>query len=372
MLKQVEKSDRVRSLIAKSYGDENLKIDDLAVFEAVAINTLPLRRKGGLFERAVVGEDVLLEMQAYLAAGNSLPLQLMHRSGLPTGKVVAGEMRRDAAGNPSLNILFYLPKQESEIVRKIDAGIISEVSIGIEAKRILCSACGWDYLGADANIEHVFERTCAHGHTIGADGVHARLHGLDRWMEVSLVDTGAAQGAKILPRPAQTFSSDEKHGFDRTALRLFASADQVDPAESTKPGAPKPMDELITLKASVIVAERDRDSAKAEADALRTKLAELEAKLVEMEAKLAEASKTDAEALKAELGSAVAFIDELAQAAKPGVELPATLSEKLSVVKEARAKLALSLPVGGASRGAPNDTETATKANFSAFKRATR
>lgn len=355
MVKQIAKTDRVRSLVARAYGDDTFDFDSLAVFEAVAVNTRPLLRKSGLFAKAVIGEDVITQMKAHLDAGNSVPLQTMHRDGIPKGRVFAGEARRAQDGSLALHALFYLPMGagESELIRKLDAGVISEVSIGMESKHILCSACNFDYMGAEATIENVFECRCANGHQLGQNGVHARLHGLDRWLELSLVDRGAADGATILPRAKQTFKLDEAAGFDRTALRLFASADVPDQPNTEQRNTQK-MDELVQLKVDLKLAQRELELAKKETEVVRAELVSVQAKLADAEKKVGELTIPDLDKTRAELVEATKVLDELAQAALMATgqepKLPATLGEKTELVRAARAKLALTIPAGGASR----------------------
>lgn len=376
MFKQVEKSERIRGLVAKAYGDGEVRLDDLAIFEAVAVNTRPLKRSHGLFARAVLTEDTLHEMRAWLEAGNHVPLQTMHRDGIPKGKVFAGETRRNSDGTLALHTLFYLPMSagESEMIRKINAGVIAEVSIGVENREIRCSACGFDYLGSDATIEHVFSCTCSNGHTIGQAGVHARLHGLQKWMELSLVDRGAAQGATILPRPQQTFQMDEKRGFDRTALRLFASADE--PNKETPPN----MDELVKAKVDLGLAVAAKDALTAQLSEATTKLEAAKAETVSVQTKLTaalaeveELKKGDAVKLKAELDAAQALIDEMTKtvlvATGKQPTLPATLAEKIETIKAGRTQLALAIPAGGASHKPGGDDNAHTKGALAAFRR---
>ena len=376
MFKQVEKTERVKGLVAKAYGDPNVRLDDIAIFEAVAFNTRPLKRTSGLFARAVSTEETLHEMKAWLDAGNHVPLQAMHRDGLPKGKVFAGETRRASDGHLTLHTLFYLPVSagETETIKKINAGVISEVSIGVENREIRCSACGFDYLGAEATIENVFSCTCPNGHTIGSNGTHARLHGLAKWMETSLVDRGAADGAIILPKPQQTFQVDAQRGFDRTALRLFASADEpniketiVDPKEliETKVNLGLAEGRLKDIQTKLDAAEKLARDSQAETVSVKTKLTEAEAEIAKLKA-------SDGEKAKAELAEATKLIDEFATAALSAQgkqpTLPATLAEKLTLVREARTQLSLRIPAGGASDPAGGGETKTQPAAHAAFK----
>jgi hypothetical protein len=372
MLKQVPKTDRVKSLVAAAYGDDNVDMEAIAVFEAVAINSLPLRRKGGLFEAARVQRDTMLAMKALLDEGRHIPLQLMHEGGIPVGKVIAADLNETASG-PELRTMFYLPTSESELITKLDAGVIGEVSIGILAKSVTCSKCGFNFFSDSATFEHIYERTCDKGHTVGKDGTHVQLNGLDKWMELSLVDQGAAAGAVILPRPRQSLSASAERlaasGFDPGTLALFACAEHAPDA----PEKPKNMEEVIQLKAELIVAGKEKEALQAAVDEQKGKLEAATAEVVELKAKLAEAEKSDAAKLKASLDVAAEFIQEAATAAlaplgKAEADLPAELSDRIKLVKEARSKLALTIPVGGASEASNTPKDKTTPANYAAFR----
>lgn len=366
MLKEVAPTEKIKSLVAKAYGDENLRFENIAVFEAVAANSQPLRRKYGIFAGARIMPDVMAGMVDWLAGGRSVPLQLMHMPGMPVGKVVGAELRQ----NNSLNALFYLSREtQADLIADINAGVISEISIGVTTQRILCSECGWDYLGADASFDNVYEGVCANGHKLGVDGVHTNLYGLADWMEVSLVDRGAVAGANILARPQQTFKFDERTGFDRTALRLFASA-SVDAPPKPEEGKEQMelQQQLIDTKVALGLAELARDANKTALEAAQASLAEAHAEIVSLKA----TQTPELSALEAELAIARPFVEELASSVfaatgKDATALPATLSERVTAIREARTTLSLIIPVGGAGKPAVNDADKQTAQNFSAF-----
>ena len=381
MFKQVEKTPTIRDWIASAYGDKDVDTDGLAVFEAVAANTRPLRRLHGLHAGAMLQPDVLHGMTKALKQGETIPLHSMHQTdNTPVGRVFAAETRPDIDGGMALHTMFYMdPKHDPVLVDKLNKGILNEVSVGVSVKEVRCSACGWDYMGTDSTIDNLVDGECPDGHVIGKDGVHVKLHGLASWHELSLVDRGAAKGALILPksRHSMTRSPDFERlaasGFEPSLLSLRAICDVSAPTPTpSTPKAPgkSSMDELVNLKAEHIVAKRDLE-------AMTTELGALRAKFTETEAKLADASKGDVVALRAQLAEVEKFVADYAAAAlaalgKPSSELPAGLSERMKLVEAARAQLALSIVPGGVSQPAGRSDPKASAAStpdFSAFKR---
>ncbi|HQT78090.1 MAG TPA: hypothetical protein PLD10_13630 [Rhodopila sp.] len=373
MVKQVPKSDRINALIAKAYGDPAVDTSEMAVFEAIVANTKPLRRTTGLHAKAVLGTDVLAELTQIVNSGEHVPLQAMHQGGLPKGKVFYAEMRQGEDGTPQTHMLFYLPKTNSDITAKIDAGVIGEVSVGFMPKKLLCSSCGFDYMSDEATFENLWDCTCANGHAIGKDGVHARVHGVEKLSELSLVDRGAVNGAVILPRPKQTPDSPltarfSERGMDVRAFYIAASAENppTNPETNTM--------ELAEVKADLIVATRDLTAAKETISSKDAEIAELKAKLATSEGIVATLKELDGTKAKADLDVALSLLDEIGRATyaamgKPDTKLPETISERVASIKLARAELALAIPEGGrAHAAAQTNTKSAQAPSFSAFK----
>ena len=366
MVKQVPKSDRVRAILAKVVGDEEVNADDYAVFEAIFANTLPLRRQGGIYESARIGVDTLAAAAERINAGETIPLALMHRSGLPSGRVMSAKLRPAVDGSTELVGMFFLPKSEIELVAKLDTGTINEVSVNFMPSQLLCSECGFDYMSDEATFDNLWGGVCANGHKIGKNGTHVRIHGLKSWNELSLVDRGAVNGAKILPRSEQTDPARlAARGFDNRILALCASAsDALPPPENTEMAS-----EAVETAAKLIVAERDLVAA-------TTKITDLEAKLAAAEAKATEVAASDVVQLKLDRDAAVGLVDEIGKATLAALgrgteNLPEVISDRVKLVKDLRANLTMVIPSGGAARPASDaDTDTNVKANFSAFKRA--
>lgn len=209
--------------------------EDIVVFEASAANTRPLNKMGSIFNQGRITEDTLRQMAAALNAGDeSVPLHTMHMQGgeLPIGKVFQAEVISTGDGEAELRAMFYIPASETPLVEKINLGIIDEVSIGLKSKQLLCSKCGFDYFSADAGFENLYSMTCESGHTVGSDGTHVKLSGLDKWMELSLVSRGAASKPKILGRTKQimgkeTYDRIAADGLPPEAVVLFTASDDL-------------------------------------------------------------------------------------------------------------------------------------------------
>jgi hypothetical protein len=363
MVKQVSPSPQVKAKLAASYGDDSLDMAKLAVFEAVTLNTKPLLRKGGIFEGAMIQASVFPEMLAQLDTKH-VPLIVMHGASmdpLPIGKAFASQIVFDETGAPMLNTMFYLPKTETDLVSRIDSGVVAEVSAGMKFNSLLCSACNWNYASAQATFDILIERTCTNGHVIGQNGVHLKCSNLADWIELSLVDRGAVDGAKILPRKAQQMGQLDAAklaitGFDDRILNLFASVS--DTQVPTNPGEPDMVDHterLMTLSAEMATMKIGHESATAQVATLTANLAASTERVTTLEAELAEARTGEIVSLKAELKLAGDLIAEYATAAlfstgKKATDLPETISDRVALIGAARAQLALAIPTGGVSQ----------------------
>lgn len=225
MAKQINKTPEIIAQMQKIAGD-GVDVSNLPVFEAIAANGLPIRKRGSIYDRAVMQESTLVDLAAAINAGG-LPLHTLHNQNgeLPVGKVFEGKVVRNGQGQPELHVLFSVAP-DSGLVASLDNGTIDEVSLGFLSAHALCSECGWDFFGDDATFLNFLDRTCANDHTIGVDGVHLNLSGLDRAYEMSLVSTGAVQNAKILS-PSQAKLGGEvgqrlaANGLDLNATVLF-------------------------------------------------------------------------------------------------------------------------------------------------------
>lgn len=375
MGKRVQVTDTVASRIRKTAGND-VNLDNLVVYEALPLNTLPIRQKGSIFDGALVSETTITEMAAMLQRGEGVPIQVMHDTRvLPVGKAFWAEIARDTRNRPQLKVQFYVPTTETDLLNKIDNATVDEVSVGFQAKTITCSKCGFDYLGPDADLMHVFSMTCENGHTIGKDGVHTNVDGLSAWHEMSLVGKGAANGAKILSQSATQGAALAASGAAGKALLLQLTASK----ETTMP-EPVTVNlseltgfatQLATAQAELATARKDLEAKGGEVASLTAKIESLNTQITELAAKLAEAEKV--EPVKIDTDPTLSFLTD--QFTKLHVALgqkdataPKSAAELIAGINDAQAKLSSLIPVGGVSNGAVSDAAKAGGFTNAAFK----
>ena len=225
MSKRVDITPQIEQWIKLSIGDPEADVSKFVVFESRSLSTEAIKQRG-FHNGARLNASVLNEMASYLnTAGNSIPLQIMHdTSVLPVGRVFRGSVSEMDNGETELRTMFYLPADKEQLIKDIEASVIDEVSVNVLTEHAFCSECSFDFFGEDAFMNRV-TLTCGEGHEIGTDGVHVRLTGFSSWAELSLVNRGAAKGAKILPRSRQSMSED-------TMKKLAASGTSNVPVEA--------------------------------------------------------------------------------------------------------------------------------------------
>jgi outer membrane murein-binding lipoprotein Lpp len=383
--KQVQKTPEILSQMTKVLGD-GVDVQNLPVWEAVAANSLPLRKKGSIFEKAVIQQSTMTALSDAMNAGGA-PMQVMHDGGqLPVGKAFMAQMAGGDAA-PELRVLFYVDPTKSDFIAQLDNSTIDEVSLGFMAAHLLCSECGWDYMGDDATSANLWDRVCANDHAIGQDGVHLNLSGLDRLYELSLVSTGAVQGSKIVPRSKQTNMSDmgrrlAASGVDLNAI-IFDTKLKLSSDPRALAASSQEKQVMADVNMELITQLTDAKSAGAVKDVKITELSgqvtALTAQVTELTAKVAAFPKDAAEvqvkldASVKQTEAALTFLRDqatkIANATGGDVSKIAEMSvEDLSKsIVEAQAKLASLIPVGGVT---PTTTKTDADAKPSraAFK----
>lgn len=344
-----------------------------AVFEAIALNTLPLPGKDRtIFERAQITPLTLSQMADSINGGNHLPLIANHdMDTVPFGRVFHAQIKMGEKGEVELRTLFYVDNTEPEIAAKIDAGSLDEVSVKFLASQILCSECDFDYRGEEATWRNFDDLTCSNGHTIGQNGVHVRMVGLQTFTELSLVTRGAANNAKIVGRSASKLTALQAlaaRGFEVDQLFLAASRGEeyVDlTVLLTQLDAKTTACATAEVKLTAVTAERDTAVAE---------LATSKARVTELEAAAA-TSGTDIAAQTAELAEAKTVLTDLftrlATAAGAEGAAPETIAELKAGIEQHQSKLTAMIPVGGAAADTrkPNDAGSKFNADtVAAFK----
>lgn len=352
--KQLDVSDELLAQ-AQYVADTDLKADDIVVFEATVMSTMPITKPGSLFHGAKASRSLFSAMaESVNTKAQSVPLHTLHQQSfeLPIGRVFHANVEDRADGQSELRARFYLAKSEAQMIEKINLGILDETSVGVTSEQMLCSKCGFDYRGEDAGFENFFDQTCNNGHTIGEDGTHLVLQGLDRWMELSLVSRGASHKAKIHGRARSLMPKEQQDrlaasGENPEAVTLFTSATAT-PGKET-PMSTKP-DDTPPANPNEPAAKPAEFDAKAAHDELKTSIDALVTKLSEEPAAPAEPAVTP---------------DPEIETLKASVEALTTKIEDLTKSADLRA----GLPAGGvATDSAAGSTPTTPKREYSAFK----
>ncbi len=382
MPKQLQMTQKISDAISRST-DGSVDPSTVAVFECAAFNTLPITKKGTLFQGATATEQTLLQMATYLNTGtNFVPLHTLHDQGenLPVGRVFSGQVVPDANGMAELRTLFYLPLTETDLIQKLDTGVIDEVSVGLKTQHMNCSECGWDYLGADSTFENLWGQHCINDHQIGEAGVHLILSGMDRFMELSLVSLGAAKNAKIMSRTKSLMGEANYNlqlassGIAPEATILFST---ITKPKELSMDLTQLVAELTNAKAANQVNEVNLAAQKTQVDTLTAANADLltqnttlkaqadVSKVPALEAQLAEAQTS----LTAAIGFVRKEADRISVAANLALPVAeATLEVLTAAIETGRAKLQETIPVGGrslnASAGTGNAGATTSNSSF--------
>lgn len=357
--KRIPLTDKMKEEITRINAGHAIDFDKIAAYETRTVNTKTLRKRGGLYEGSRIDKSVLEGMVAFLnSSDEGVPLHLMHDTCmLNVGKAFRARLDQRRDGDWEVTTQFYVPVEEASLVARLDTGAVDQVSVGLLSKQIKCSHCDYDY--RTAGIRELMDLTCKNDHTIGKEGVHVISQGgLERWFELSLVDTGAATDARITSAAESKFVDDENiyrlaannQNQHETTPALIANLNEIFNDEELNDMDETKVKELI---AAALSAQADDVQAKIDAAveaAVAPKdaeIAQLTAKIAELEPKIAtgdEAAKlaeTEGKltAAEAELTKATDFIKEEAKKAQvaAGNSTPAevaTLDEGIAKIKE--------------------------------------
>ena len=301
-MKRIELTERIKSFITTSVGD-TIDYEKIAAFEATAVTSLPLNKRGSVFDRGQITAETFIEAANLINTGTFVPLHTLHEQGyeIPVGRLFYGEHVKSNQGTDELRVLFFVDGTSPDLISRLDTGTIEEVSVGMQFKRLLCSTCNIDLM---EDNESIWSQTCKNGHVMGMGSNHVKPDGVANFREMSLVSKGASNGAKVLGAQKRLLAS--AYYKDGSAL----AASLKDP-EFMLFGSPTKLAEedpmlIAELQAKLAKAEGDLTltaTAKTEAEG---KVAVLEAAKTEAEGKVAvlEAAKTEAEGKVAVLEAA--------------------------------------------------------------------
>lgn len=296
MAKKLELTERLKALITAAAGDE-IDFTQISAYEAVAASTRPINQAQTAYHGAVMSESLLREM-ALAYESESVPIQVMHNgSMLPVGKVFYAEVLSAEEGHSNLNTLFYVDIN-SEYARKIDLGILDEVSVGAIPDHAFCSECDFDYM-AEGNEYSFYFRECDNGHAIGENGTHLRLTSLRAWKELSLVNKGASNKPKILGSAKQRLSKDTFNQLAAsvsTPQALEFSYLSCSPNETPTTGDPMELtaltEKVSTLSAANGKLENKLEVSVSSLEAANSQIATLKTTVEELNTKISDSSET--------------------------------------------------------------------------------
>ena len=316
-MKRIELTERIKAFIKASVGDD-IDYEKIAAFEATAVTSLPLNKRGSVFDRGQITAETFIEAANLINTGTFVPLHTLHEQGyeIPVGRLFYGEHVKSNQGTDELRVLFFLDGTSPDLISRLDTGTIEEVSVGMQFKRLLCSTCNIDLM---EDNESIWSQTCKNGHVMGMGSNHVKPDGVANFREMSLVSKGASNGAKVLGAQKRLLAS--AYYKDGSAL----AASLKDP-EFMLFGSPTKLAEEDPM----LIAELQAKLAKAEGDLTLTATAKTEA---EGKVAVLEAAKTEAE------GKVAVLEAKLAAEAENNSGLAASITAWEAAKTEAEAKL---------------------------------
>ena len=317
-MKRIEVTERIKAFIKASVGDE-IDYTQVAVFEATAVTSLPLNKRGTIFDKGQITADTFVEAANLINTGTFVPLHTLHEQGyeIPVGRLFYGEHVKSNQGTDELRVLFFVDGTSPDLISRLDTGTIEEVSVGMQFKRLLCSTCNIDLM---EDNESIWSQTCKNGHVMGMGSNHVKPDGVANFREMSLVSKGASNGAKVLGAQKRLLAS--AYYKDGSAL----AASLKDP-EFMLFGSPTKLAEEDPM----LIAELQAKLAKAEGDLTLTATAKTEA---EGKVAVLEAAKTEAE------GKVAVLEAKLAAEAENNSGLAASITAWEAAKTEAEGKVA--------------------------------
>jgi len=385
MSKRLELTEALKQKIRLASGNEDLDFNLIAAYEAVAASTRPITQSRTAYDGSVMSEAFLSEMATYLET-NSVPILIMHEGYmLPSGKVFHSAVLDAEVGHKDLNALFYIESDSAE-AKKIDLGIIDEVSVGALPEHAFCSECDFDYMKPENEMSFYF-RECDNGHALGEDGAHLRLTKLSSWKELSLVGKGASDKPKIVGSAKQRLGKERyqslaasnmsANGIEMAYLLCSATLPEINDDEGTDMNLLEVTQQVSSLSADKAKLEVKFEGAELALEASKVEVASLLAKVAALELKQADAVETEVAKELATLKLTVegekplhdffnAQLKLAAVAAELELKDEMSIEEKIALMQNAQVKLA-AIP-----RGALSNEPNAAQANLSKVAMLTR
>jgi hypothetical protein len=377
MSKDITLTQELAEKFHQKFG-EDVDFNNFYIIKVRAISTEPVHQNT-IFDGAVLTASSIDEMKDIVNyTDENIGVLTMHDSSeLNVGRVFHSEVV-DEGGVTALYAYLAILKTDDtkDLIAKIDNNVLDEVSVSFTPKHAVCNKCDFDYMGSDADIMNWLTQTCPEGHTIGEDGCHLNLSGIEHFSEISIVNRGAATNAKILKEKRSTHYSEEE------LRKLAASANKADLYVATfrnklekKMTVEKTKEVLLDEKIAELEAENAKlkqtldlaekvKTLEAELEAANAKIAELteeltkaeEAKETAIAEKSAEIEGLQSEKAEQEtkLSGAMDFIKAevqkvLVASGEANLSIPEDLDGIANLLAERQQMLASLIPVGGVS-----------------------
>lgn len=376
MTKSVTITPELEAKFKATFG-EDTDINKFYIIKVRAVSTEPIHQ-ATIYDGAVLSEATLREMcNTVNFTDENIGVLTQHDSEkLNVGRVFYTEVVNEGSASALYAHLAILRTDETEsLIEKIDNNVLDEVSVSFTPKHAVCSMCDFDYMGEDATWENWITQTCPEGHVIGKEGCHLKLDGIKSFTEISIVNRGAANKAKILDRASYsetelkqlaasgknpemfvatfTYKMENKMDSTEKPIELSAAEEKIAALEAEKAEMQKALD--LNEKVKTLESEKaeylDKIAAlTAENDKFK---ADLEASTAEKDAKIEELSAAKAEQ-ETKLSEAMAFLKKeiekvLVASGETNLNVPEDLDGMSKLLSERQQILASLVPAGGVS-----------------------
>lgn len=383
MAKKIQIDPRLQELIEKKCG-KDIDMSKFSVYQARVVSTEPISQNSW-YDKAQMAHSTIFELADLINEDiRNTPIQTMHDGTvLPIGRLIAGKAVEEDNGVTALYADFMVSNEYTDIISRLDSGIIDEVSIGMAGKKLICSECGTDMMELDEGTRMMayFTNSCPECDGVfGKNGVHLNIVGVKRLSEVSLVGRGAAKNPKILDTAKQISLAasgeqlkaslrdlselvsdvylDGKFVNEEGSMTLEELMAKLNEIETKLNSALADVNEKInSLDEKIKASEEPEPVAEPVAEpAPETSKDDPQSdnkELEEAESKLAEANK-EIESLKAQSSMVLEFIRSeanklLVAAGRSQLAEDVSFDEIKKVIAESKATLAATIPVEGVS-----------------------
>lgn len=318
----------------KSKFGEDVDPNNFYCIQVRAVSTEAIHQ-GTIYNGATMNRETLVEMADRINfTDENIGVLTMHDStNLNVGRVFAAEVVDEGSASSLRACMAILKGKDTEdLISKIENNVLDEVSVSFTPKHAKCSKCDFDYMGEDATLANWFNETCPEGHEIGVDGCHLVLSGVSSFSEISIVNRGAANRAKILKNQPQYSEEDlQKLAASEKGSEMFVATF----IEKMEKNMTENVQNIELSAEQQKIAELEAKNAELQASLdMAAKIKGLEASLAESETKIAETQTANEELRKAAEETEAKHKEEIDALTNEKVEAETKLSEMTSFLRE--------------------------------------